>query len=189
VNLGSGRPDQGRRLLLPGVLSVPVPYDDLHRDLARWVAESRGMFPEPFAAHSSHYTHAPPVPLGFRNSGPEVDALRKAIAQAVIDVAANFIAAQPAALTDVNVAALLFLPSLESSEVCVFFDLDYFRTFEQRDNKYQRWTPLPKERSLVREHGLRLPAGMRERGYHDWQYDPDDQPPRVFEQEVWLIGD
>ena len=74
----------------------------------------------------------------------------------------------------------------------MFFDLDYFRSFEVRDGAQQRRTPLPTNRSLSRELGLRVPVRLRERGYHEWRLDPASEagPQEApHEGEVWLIGD
>jgi hypothetical protein len=70
----------------------------------------------------------------------------------------------------------------------VFFDLDYFRSFEVRDGVQERWTPLSANRSLNRELRLRVPVQLRERGYHERRVDPaaDGEPQ---EGEVWVFGD
>ena len=35
-------------------------------------------------------------------------------------------------------------PNLFSSELCIFFDNEYFANFTQRDNEYQKWEPSKK---------------------------------------------
>jgi hypothetical protein len=156
------------------------------RRIDRWVKDSRGAFPQQANARLFHKERAP-VELHPQGSELQLNALRKAIAQAHIDVAANFIAARPRQSL-AKVAAVLCWPNTEWSQVCVFFDLDYFQSFETRDSAHQRWTPLPPKRSLGRELGLRVPARLRERGYHDWSLDPSS-PEMPYEAEVWMIGD
>lgn len=156
------------------------------RRIDRWVKESRGSFPQQADARPFHKELAP-FELLLTGRVSQLDALRKAIAQAHIDVAANFMAARPRR-AHAKVAAILCWPNTEWSQVCVFFDLDYFQRFELRDNAHQRWTPLPRQRSLSRELGLRVPARLRERGYHEWSFDPSRQS-TPSEGEVWMIGD
>ena len=108
-----------------------------------------------------------------------------------MNVAANFMAARPREAL-AKVAAVVSWPCSEWSQVCVFFDLDYFRSFEVRDGEQQRWTPLPANRCLSRDLGLRVPVRLRERGYHEWRLDPASGiAPQAAAQEgeVWLIGD
>jgi Protein of unknown function (DUF3916) len=156
------------------------------RRLDRWVRHTRGTFPQQDDGRLFHKELAP-VNLHLGEDDMQLNALRKAIAQAHVNVAANFVAARPRdALA--KVAAVVCWPCSEWSQVCVFFDLDYFRSFEVRDGEQQRWTLLPTNRSLSREFGLRVPVRLRERGYHEWHLDPaSDAVPH--ESEVWLIGD
>jgi hypothetical protein len=156
------------------------------RRLDRWVRQTRGTFPQ---QENSRLFHEELAPLDLHPAGDEMqlDALRRAIARAHVSVAANFMAARPREAL-AKVAAVVRWPSSERSQVCVFFDLDYFSSFETRDGVQQRWTPLPANRSLSRELGLRVPVSLRERGYHEWRIDPaNEAEPR--EGEVWLIGD
>lgn len=155
------------------------------RLIDRWVKESRGGFPED-GGRPFHREFAP-VDLHPAGSEPQLRALRKAVAQAHVDVATNLIAARPRQ-SQAKVAAVLYWPNIEWSHVCVFFDLDYFQSFETRDGAQQRWTLLPRSRSLSRELGLRAPARLRERGYHEWSLDPST-PATPHEGEVWILGD
>ena len=156
------------------------------RRLDRWVRHTRGTFPQQDNGRPFRKELAP-LDLDPAEDDVQLNALRKAIAQAHINVAANFMAARPPEAI-ARVAAIVCWPSSEWSQVCAFFDLDYFRSFEVRDGELQRWTPLPANRSLSRELSLRVPVRLRERGYHEWRLDPaSDAAPH--EGEVWLIGD
>jgi hypothetical protein len=156
------------------------------RRLDRWVRQTRGTFPQ---QDNGRLFHKERAPIALHPDGDEMqlNALRKAIAQAHVNVAANFMAARPREVL-AKVAAVVCWPSSEWSQVCVFFDLDYFKSFEVRDCVHQRWTPLPANRSLSRELGLRVPVRLRERGYHEWRADPENEA-EPQEGEVWLIGD
>jgi hypothetical protein len=160
------------------------------RRLDRWVRQTRGTFPQP---DNGRLFHKELAPLDLHPAGDDVqlNALRRAIAQAHVNVAANFIAARPRDEL-AKVAAVVCWPSSEWSQVCVFFDLDCFKSFEVRDGAQQRWTPLPTNRSLGRELGLRVPVRLRERGYHEWRLDPAteaESQEAPHEGEVWLMGD
>jgi hypothetical protein len=159
------------------------------RQLDRWVVESRGAFPQPSEGKRGLYKHLLKLELNANGGGPQLFALRKAIAQAHVDVAANFIAARPRASSAAKVAAVLRWPNAEESEVCVFFDADNFRSLEQRAGETDRWMPLSGNRSLVRELGLRAPTRLRERGYLERAVAASGGGPAAAGQEVWVLGD
>jgi hypothetical protein len=156
------------------------------RRLDRWVRHTRGTFPQQDNGRPFHKELAP-LDLHPAEDDVQLNALRKAIAQAHINVAANFITARPREAIG-KVAAIVCWPGSEWSQLCVFFDLDHFGSFEVGDGVQQRWTPLSANRSLSRELGLRVPVRLRERGYREWRVDPaaDGQP---REGEVWVFGD
>ena len=171
-------------------IPLKMTFSSRLRRLDRWVRQTRGVFPQ---QDNGRLLHKELAPLDLHPAGDDVqlNALRRAIAQAHVNVAANFMAARPRdALA--KVAAVVCWPCSEWSQVCVFFDLDYFKSFEVRDGAQQRWTPLPSSRSLSRELGLRVPVRLRERGYHELRLDPATEaaPQEApHEGEVWLIGD
>ena len=160
------------------------------RRLDRWVRQTRGTFPQQDNGRLFHKELAP-LDLHPAEDDTQLNALRRAIAQAHVNVAANFMAARPREAL-AKVAAVVRWPNSEWSQVCVFFDLDYFRSFDVREGEQQRWTLLPTNRSLSRELGLRVPVRLRERGYHEWRLDPASEvapQESPLEGEVWMIGD
>jgi hypothetical protein len=167
-------------------IPLKMTFSSRLRRLDRWVRHTRGTFPQ---QDNGRLFHKELAPLDLQPAGDDVqlNALRKAIAQAHVNVAANFMAARPREAL-AKVAAVVRWPCSEWSQVCVFYDLDYFKRFEMRDGEQQRWTQLPTHRSLGRELGLRVPVRLRERGYHEWRVDPAKEA-EPQEGEVWLIGD
>jgi hypothetical protein len=167
-------------------IPLKMTFSSRLRRLDRWVRHTRGTFPQ---QNNDRLFHKELAPLDLQPAGDDVQlgALRKAIAQAHVNVAANFMAARPREAL-AKVVAVVRWPCSEWSQVCVFYDLDYFKRFEMRDGEQQRWTQLPIHRSLGRELGLRVPVRLRERGYHEWRVDPANEA-EPQEGEVWLIGD
>jgi len=187
LNLGPWRPDQR---WYGHVFEVDTPVEgDIPGASApdRPLGEGQPRGVSAAGRRSPFHKEQAPVERHPQGSELQLNALRKAIAQAHIDVAANFIAARPRQSL-AKVAAVLCWPNTEWSQVCAFFDLDYFQRFETRDSDHQRWTPLPRQRSLSREIGLRAPARLRERGYHEWSFDPSSQS-APYEGEVWMFGE
>lgn len=175
--------------VLDMVLSERPRYDVVRRmrRLRSWVAglgegfdwkpyEGRGYF---------HWKLALPYALV---SGPTArPALQSRAAQVLIDAARTLADRRPPGLAGARVAAIINLPDMFGSEVCVFFDEAYFRAFAPRDDEEQTWTPV--EASLARRWDLRLPPGFGERGFATELRDFDFGPPHVVRGEVWMIGE
>lgn len=156
-----------------------------------WAAEFAGSFPPPGSEFRpcAHWH----VPVDQRlvdpsNARPEH---QRRVLQAMIDAATHLVAARPAERAGDKVYVVTHWPAVFMAEVGVFLDPAYGRDFERRTHRLQTWTLMdPRERSLIRDLGLVLPAGFVERGYHERQEDPDEEAPggvRVFESEVWLF--
>lgn len=121
-------------------------------------------------------------------SGPTArPALQSRATQVLIDATRALIDRRPSSLASARVVAIINLPDMFGSEVCVFFDEAYFRDFAPRDNEDQAWTAV--EASLARRWDLRLPPNFGERGFATEERDCDFDPPRVTRGEVWMIGE
>lgn len=156
--------------------------------LWRWVAETRGVFPAR-PADATDVIQSPPVVVPANGAEPKLSPrIRRAVAQATIDVAENFVRARPSALAGARVAAVLRWPRVDGAEVRVFYDADAYRGFERAARPDTRWIPMPAERSLVETERLRLPDGFVARGYLEraTARTPSAPPP---EAEVWVIGE
>jgi len=156
------------------------------RALRDWAEGFAGNFP---AEHAGLRNFKWKIPVLDRLVRPPTAtaAIQAQCAQCLIDAAAHVAAAKPADLAQARVVAFIDLPDMFGSEVCVFFGEAYFRSFTDRDTDYQRWTPLPKGRSLVEEMGLRLPDGFVVLGFAEVIH--DEETGETCEGEVWLIGE
>ena len=114
-------------------------------------------------------------------------AIQTRCAQVLIDAAVALAARKPKDLRHTRVVAIINLPDLFASEVCVFFEEAYFEGFAPRDSEDQAWTPM--DDSLARRWGLQLPKGFGETGYRTVTRDTDYGSDRVEEGEVWMIGE
>lgn len=153
--------------------------------LWRWVAETRGVFPDR-PADAAEVIRLPPVVVPADGAEPKMSPrIRRAVAQATIDVAENFVRARPSALAGARVAAVLRWPRVDGAEVRVFYDEDAYRGFERRPGPQACWIPMPAERDLVAAERLRLPDGFVARGY--LELGSRGAPPP--EAEVWVIGE
>jgi len=111
-----------------------------------------------------------------------------------VDAAARLHAALPPECRHMPVGALIEYPSLYGSEVTLFVDPDYFRSFKpqpvvagsiKRDT-FQIDTE-PSRIDLVSQFAIKLPKGFRAGGYFMRTIEFDD-PVVVYECERWTIA-
>ena len=91
-------------------------------------------------------------------------------------------------LEHARVFAIVSLPDLFSSEICIFFDPDYQASFHTRDSADERWTLKPND-SPIRRFSLSLPSDFEEWGFDTFYRDDTFDPPYIEEGETWLIGE
>ncbi len=156
------------------------------RALRRWAERHAGYFPVEFADMDSMNWK---IGVGSDLVRPPTTTpeLQAQCAQCLIDAAAHMARAKPPEFADARVVAIIPLPDMFGSEVRVFFDEGYFEYFTDRDTDDQRWTPLPENRSVIAEMGLRLPDGFAVIGFAETIDDEDEEG--IREGEVWLIGE
>ena len=128
-----------------------------------------------------------PVSYAFVSGKGARLAIQTRCVQVLIDAAAALAARKPKSLRHTRVVAIINLPDLFASEVCVFFEEAYFEGFAPRDSEDQTWTAIGD--SLAYRWGLQLPTGFGEVGYSTVTRDVDYGSNRVEEGEVWMFGD
>ena len=142
-------------------------------------------FPEEdFPGAGSWHLHVP-VDQAFIDSQKTPHWVRRQCIQCLIERTGYLRDMKPASDQSIHVVASISLPYLWDSEVIVFLDQEYFRTFFDRDSQRHSWKPLRESRSVMREWGLKMPDGFQERGYHERIRGEDYS----HDGEVWFFGE
>jgi hypothetical protein len=81
-----------------------------------------------------------------------------------------------------KVVCVLDTKSLWNSRIIIFLNEDYYQCFWNRDNDYQKWTPIL-NRSLQQER--LFTTGLREQGYMEIIHDED----LWYKTELWFYGE
>lgn len=110
-------------------------------------------------------------------------------AQAAIDAAHALTLAKPAGRTGARVMAILAVPHMAGSQLCVIFDEHHYACLTSQHLHSREWLPLPATRSLAREWGLCLPPGYGERGFRDLARTDAPNAVATGDGEIWLIGE
>jgi len=152
--------------------------------MVRNINELINQFPEVDLEDGYWHMHLP-VAQTLIDSTKTPMYIRKLCVQTIINGVKRLIDIRPQTNIPSRVVASVELPHLWYSQIIVFFGDRYFNSFFERDDDYQKWTPLPKGRSLVREWKLNLPVGLDCRGYHEEITAEDFKTV----SELWFIGE
>ncbi|MFD2177815.1 DUF3916 domain-containing protein [Veronia pacifica] len=153
------------------------------RSLDRWADSLVGYFPEEFKK-DPYWNEKIPI-LDRVVDRPTTNAeLQAHCAKAMLRAVANIHAAKPKEDTTSIVTALLTYPDMHQSEICVFFDPDYFYRFFNRQSDFQTLKQLPTS-SLTQTLNIELPAQFEEVGFLSIEKDEWQGDVSVNEEEWW----
>jgi hypothetical protein len=162
-------------------------------ELDAWPTRLSPTFPGPMSG-AKYWHEKIPVRRSLVRSGASVRTKGRC-AQALVNVAAQLARIKPSAAASARVTAVVSLPDMFDSEVCIFFDEAYFDAFKSRDGlpthdrQVDHWARLPPERSIVRELNLVLPDKFKEIGFSTHWEDHTFNPPWVENGEAWIVGE
>lgn len=146
------------------------------RALARWADQFAGRHVPRPARGDKYWNWKIPVYAGLVNPPTTTPALQGECMTHMLTAARHLAEATPAASEGYHrVACLFVLPWLYASEVAIYYDRDYYRTFAGRRHELA-------PRSLAQEFGLALPDGFVECGYR--VYDEEEG----VDEEWWCVG-
>ena len=129
-----------------------------------WANSFVGYFPVEHAGEQ-YWNYKIPV-LDILVSPPKTTRKIQAhCANSLITAANHLLEARPPELADAKVTALITYPDMFSSELCIFFDSNYFNSFFDRHDEYQSLTLLNKELSLITKLDLKLPQAFQAIGF------------------------
>lgn len=160
------------------------------REIDHWASSFEDFFPSPDLRPSRPY--ALPADMRLVDRPTTTTIIQARCAKALLTAAAHILAARPTECAHNRVSVMIHQPDMFMSEVQVFLDLHYHRTFEVRVGPRQIWTLLQPDRSLARRWELRMPDGFTKRGWHNRDVSTDDDElsgVRAYESEVWILGE
>ena len=119
----------------------------------------------PFAKTDGAYAHFHvPCDRAFLESRKTHGSVRTAFCRKWLETAARFILAKPPKLSFCRVVAVLCVPEYAASQLIIFYDEAYFKSFWERKTPQQRWVKLgDARRSLVRAR--KITTSLTECGY------------------------
>jgi hypothetical protein len=151
--------------------------------MVKTITKLTSSFPEIDSYHGYWHMHLP-VSQIFIDSIKTPTSIRRLCIQTLIDRISYLIDIKNQLGISAHVVACISLPNLWNSQITVFFDEQYFSSFFERNNEYQKWIQLPKNRNLEREWSLVIPNNMNIRGFNEILTDDDYNSTT----ELWFVG-
>jgi Protein of unknown function (DUF3916) len=158
------------------------------RVLAKWAAAFEGRFPAGLTAEERFLDFKIPVLSSLVEGRRSTLAVQRVCAQRLIDACTHLINAKPSDLDHFRVTAVVCLPDMFASRVCIFSDEQSFQDhIRPVSHEFGSAVPIAGRR-LSAEWGLILPQGMQELGVtrRDQQSDGEDV---WYTSEDWFFGE
>jgi hypothetical protein len=127
-----------------------------------------------------------PVGQDFISSNKTPFGIKQLCIKTLIERAEHLIKIKPDTLEKVRVVITVDLPDLWSSQIIVFSGDSHFDGFFERNDEYQKWTPLPKERNFESEWDIYIPEDMNVLGFKEEITDEDGDK---YNGEIWVFGE
>lgn len=151
------------------------------RALEKWASGFKNYYPE---RTSERYINFKIWTLDRLVEGPKAKhEWKQAALQQLIVAAKNLIAAKPENEKGNSwVAILLCYPNLWSSEVTVFFDKEYYESFQPREDLLSG--------NISKRYGIELPSELMELGYNvSWENEDENGEIYTHSEERWTLGE
>ncbi|GKX61157.1 DUF3916 domain-containing protein [Leminorella grimontii] len=157
------------------------------KSLNRWAETFHNPIHAVFSEDQRYWNYKIPVDINLVEGKHSKQRTKADCAQALINACSNLILATADWDYCPRITAVICLPDMFSSEVCLFRSEDYFQGFISESRTEKGSSVLLRERSLAKEWGLILPKGMQELGIA-FEYHGSDDPDEWFAGEHWYYG-
>nr|WP_024965722.1 DUF3916 domain-containing protein [Pantoea sp. IMH] len=155
--------------------------------LNRWADTFHSPERSVFAEDEHYWNFKIPVEINLVQGKYSTRKTKAACAQALINACSNLITATAGRNYSPRITAVVCLPDMFTSEVCLYRSEDYYQSFITEDRSETGASALIKERSLAVEWGLILPANVQEIGITLEYYGSEDRD-EWFTRERWYYG-
>lgn len=165
------------------VRNIPRRIKALNRWAGTFHNLERSVFPE-----EQHYWNLKiPVDINLVEGKYSTFKTKAACAQALINACSNLITATASINYRPRITAVVCLPDMFTSEVCLYRSEEYYQGFITEHRSENGASALIKDRSLAAEWGLVLPDNVQEIGISLAYYGSEDRD-EWFTGERWYYG-
>lgn len=127
-----------------------------------------------------------PVAQGFISSSKTPFGIKKICIETLISRAEHLIKIKPITSEKIRVVVAIDLPGLWDSQIIIFSGNSHYENFFDRNDQYQKWTPVSKERNFESEWRIDVPINLTVKGFKEEITDEDGE---IYRGEIWFIGE
>lgn len=155
--------------------------------LNRWVSTFQSPERSIFSEVEHYWNFKIPVEINLIQGKYSTIKTKAACAQDLINACSNLITATDGMNYSPRITAVVCLPDMFTSEVCLYRSEEYYQGFTTEDRSENGASAVIKDRSLAAEWGLVLPANVQEIGITLEYYGSEDRD-EWFMEERWYYG-
>ncbi|PQK95194.1 DUF3916 domain-containing protein [Pantoea ananatis] len=155
--------------------------------LKRWADKFHNPQRSVFSEDEHYWNFKIPVEINLVQGKYSTLKTKADCAQTMINACSNLITATAGMNYSPRITAVICLPDMFTSEICLYRSEDYYQSFITENRSENSATALIKERSLAAEWGLILPANVQELGITREYYGSEDRN-EWFTGERWYYG-
>jgi hypothetical protein len=127
-----------------------------------------------------------PVAQDFISSSKTPFGIRKICIETLLSRAEHLIKIKPITIEKTRVVVAIDIPGLWNSQIIVFSGNSYFESFFERNDQFQKWLPIIKDRNLESEWRVHIPENLYIKGFNEKIIDEEGE---VYSGEIWFIGE
>lgn len=157
------------------------------RALNRWADTFHSPERSIFSENERYWNFKIPVDINLVEGKYSTIRIKASCAQALVNACSNLITATVGMNYSPRITAVVCLPDMFTSELCLYRSEEYYQSFITEYRSENGSSALIKDRSLAAEWGLFLPANVQEIGITLEYYGSEDRD-EWFTGERWYYG-
>jgi len=154
------------------------------RNMVNRIVQETTEFPSDF--YNGYWHLHLPVAQDFISSGKTPFGIKKICIETLIARAEHLINIKPITYEKTRVVIAVDLPGLWDSQIIVFSGDSYFEGFFERNDQYQKWIPISKNRKFESEWRIHIPEYFNFKGFNEVINDENGE---IYSGEIWFIGE
>lgn len=154
------------------------------RNMIKRICEETSDFPMDF--YNVYWHLHIPVAQEFIDSDKTPFGIKRLCVLTLLERAIHLIAIKPNTPEKCRVVVYISFQALFESQIIVFAGNSHFEGFFQRNDEFQKWTPLSKERTFERDWKIHIPIDLNVLGFKEKIIDEDGE---IFKRDIWFIGE
>ena len=153
------------------------------KNMINRIEEETKEFPSDF--YNGYWHLHLPVAQSFIDTEKTPFGIKRLCVQTLLKAAKHLIGIKPHTDEKYRVVVAIEPSKLFNAQIIVFHGDIHFEGFFDRNNEFQKWIPLAKERDFESEWKLNIPPNMNIKGIREEIADEDGK----YKRDMWFVGE